>query len=282
MAGGIGKLIGGALGLIAAGPIGALVGVLIGHQYDASGESEQPVVGGGASAARVQALFLPATFRVMGHVAKSDGRVSEQEIEAARSMMRALRLNDTQVRQAMECYGQGKQPDFAVAAELRDLRSAMAAYPQLAQFFIELQLQAALAGNGLAPQPRERVRYAAQQLGLSGVHFQQLETLLRWRQGAQWRSGASDSGGAWNARDGAAATEQLERERLATAYSLLEVKPGDSDDAIVKAYRRQMSRHHPDKLQAQGLPEAMLERAKERTQQIQAAYELIRGARRMS
>ena len=40
-------------------------------------------------------------------------------------------------------------------------------------------------------------------------------------------------------------------------------------------YRRQMSKHHPDKLQSQGLPESMLERAKERTQQIQAAYELL-------
>ena len=49
---------------------------------------------------------------------------------------------------------------------------------------------------------------------------------------------------------------------------------------VVKAYRRQMSRHHPDKLKANGLPESMLERAKERTQQIQAAYELIRDAAR--
>jgi len=42
-----------------------------------------------------------------------------------------------------------------------------------------------------------------------------------------------------------------------------------------------MSRHHPDKLQAQGLPESMLERAKERTQQIQAAYQMLRDLRGM-
>ncbi len=56
---------------------------------------------------------------------------------------------------------------------------------------------------------------------------------------------------------------------------------GASDEQVVKAYRRQMSRNHPDKLQANGLPESMLERAKERTQQIQAAYELVRSARGM-
>jgi DnaJ like chaperone protein len=54
-----------------------------------------------------------------------------------------------------------------------------------------------------------------------------------------------------------------------------------SDEEVVKAYRRQMSRHHPDKLKANGLPQSMLERAKERTQQIQAAYEVIRERRGM-
>jgi DnaJ like chaperone protein len=276
MVNGIGKIVGGALGLIAGGPVGALVGVLIGHQYDAAGDTAAD--GGQASAARVQAVFLPATFRLMGHIAKSDGRVSEQEIEAARGMMRALRLNSGQIRLAMDCFTAGKQPGFALAEELRSLRAALAPYPQLAQFFIELQLQAALAGNGLAPQARERVRYASQQLGLSGAHFQQLESLLRWRQGAQARAGGA---GGWDARDQVQGA-QLERERLAAAYALLEVKAGDSDEAVVKAYRRQMSRHHPDKLQANGLPEAMLERAKERTQQIQQAYEYVRSARRMS
>ena len=42
-----------------------------------------------------------------------------------------------------------------------------------------------------------------------------------------------------------------------------------------------MSRHHPDKLKANGLPDSMLERAKERTQQIHGAYELMRERRGM-
>jgi DnaJ like chaperone protein len=42
-----------------------------------------------------------------------------------------------------------------------------------------------------------------------------------------------------------------------------------------------MSRHHPDKLKANGLPDSMLERAKEQAQEIQASYELIRVRRGM-
>lgn len=280
MAAGIGKIVGGALGLMAAGPVGALVGVLIGHQYDTAGDTgadgQQP---GPGDATRVQELFVPATFRLMGHVAKSDGRVSEQEIEAARGMMRALRLDAGQVRLAMDCFTQGKQPDFSLAQEMSRLRAVLSAYPQLTQSFIELQLQAALAGNGLAPEPRERVRRAAYQLGLGAAHFQQLENLVRWRQGAHAWSGAAGAG--WRPYS-EAGSHAFQQERLTAAYALLEAQPSDTDEQVTKSYRRQMSRHHPDKLQGHGLPEAMLERAKERTQQIQQAYELIRAARGMS
>ncbi len=97
------------------------------------------------------------------------------------------------------------------------------------------------------------------------------------------RSSAGTRGGAAGGAEGAAGTGPgfTGEERIAQAYSVLEAEPRMSDEQIVKAYRRQMSRHHPDKLKANGLPDSMLERAKERTQQIQAAYEAIRARRGM-
>ena len=52
-----------------------------------------------------------------------------------------------------------------------------------------------------------------------------------------------------------------------------------SDADIKKTYRRLMSQHHPDKLVSRGLPEQMIKDATEKTQQIKAAYELIRKSR---
>ena len=62
---------------------------------------------------------------------------------------------------------------------------------------------------------------------------------------------------------------------MAAAYRVLEIEPSATDPELVKAYRRQMSRHHPDKLKANGLPDSMMEHAKERTQQIREAYEFL-------
>lgn len=259
-----GKVIGGVLGFAAlGGPIGALLGAVIGHQYDSYADTKA----GAGAAARVQALFFPATFKLMGHVAKADGRVSEQEIAAARSLMQALHLTPDQTQQAIAHYTAGKQTDFSMESALRELRQALAPYPQMAQFFIELQLQVAIVGNGLAERPRERLRNAASLLGINSARYMRLEALMRWRA----------SGG----QGGAAASQHSDGERLEQAYALLEIQRTASDEQVTKAYRRQMSRHHPDKLQANGLPESMLERAKERTQQIQAAYELLRAARGM-
>ena len=269
-----GKLIGGTLGLLAAGPIGAALGVFLGHQFD-SGQIGGKVLGATPNSHLVNELFFPSTFRVMGHIAKADGHVSQQEIASARAVMHALHLNPQQIQAAIGYFTEGKQPGFDLDAQLTGLRASLAAYPDLAHFFIEIQLQASLAGNGLSDVPRARLQRVATVLGVSPNDFARLESILRFRQGA---GAAFGSGAGAGATMGATAANA---ERLAQAYALLEGTAAMPDEEIVKAYRRQMSRHHPDKLKANGLPDSMLERAKERTQQIQAAYELIRARRGM-
>ena len=68
-----GKGIGGLIGAFVAGPVGSLVGVLLGHQLDQSLRS------GSGSVSEISRLFFETTFEVMGQVAKIDGRVSEDE-----------------------------------------------------------------------------------------------------------------------------------------------------------------------------------------------------------
>ncbi len=51
----------------------------------------------------------------------------------------------------------------------------------------------------------------------------------------------------------------------------------DADGKTVKrAYRKLMNEHHPDKLMAKGLPPEMMNVAKEKSQEIQNAYDLIK------
>ena len=96
----IGKVAGGVLGAVVMGPIGAALGVLLGHQFDEdSGAAQQELPPQDLQA--IGERFFRATFRVMGYLAKSDGRVSELEISAARAVMAELRLGAEQTREAI-------------------------------------------------------------------------------------------------------------------------------------------------------------------------------------
>jgi DnaJ like chaperone protein len=246
-----GKLIGGALGM-ALGPIGAALGVAVGHQYDLMTERR---VRPGAE------QFFLSTFRVMGHVAKADGRVSEREIEAARQVMRSLRLDPMQVKAAIAQFTHGKQPEFVLESEMADLRASCHSQPEILRTFVEILLRFTLAGADLSGNARARVTRAAGLLGVSPVQLARMEAALR---------------------GGAPASAQDSAARTAAAYRTLETEASVTNDELKRIYRRLMSRHHPDKLKANGLPDSMLEHAKQRTQAIQEAYELLRVQRGIS
>jgi DnaJ like chaperone protein len=252
-----GKLIGGLIGLLALGPVGAMVGAALGHQYD--------VNSGRGPARPLGDQFFVSTFRLMGHVAKADGRVTEREIQAARGVMSSLRLNDTQVRRAIDEFTRGKQPQFDLQAEMARLRTACRSHPEILHVFLEIQLRFAVYGSEMTPATRARVTQAAGLLGISPALLARVEAALRG-------GGAGPQGNA--TRDPAS--------RIAAAYRTMEVDPAISNEDLTKAYRRLMSRHHPDKLKANGLPDSMLEHAKQRTQAIREAYELLREQRGLS
>ena len=94
----IGKAVGGVLGFVVGGPIGSALGVLLGHQFDrgadqlSSGESIR------FGSNRIQQVFFEASFSVMGHIAKADGRVSEGEVRAARRIMHGMKLPPAEVK----------------------------------------------------------------------------------------------------------------------------------------------------------------------------------------
>jgi len=266
-----GKVVGGAIGLLVGGPVGAAVGVVLGHQIDeyATGR-EEPRLRSDPDSLAVGEHFFRSAFRVMGHVAKADGRVSESEIAAARAVMSDLRLNEHQVRTAIDHFNSGKQPEFNLAGELMSLANVARGRPALMRTFMEIQVRAALSGNNMEGPARQLLGYMANRLNVSMIELSQIEAVLRIRSGT-FRQQYSQQ----TARSSAA-------EQLNQAYSVLECSASSSDGEVVKAYRRQLSRNHPDKLKANGLPESMIEHAKQRTQQIIEAYELIKTKRGLS
>jgi len=270
-----GKIIGVIVGLMLfRSPWGALIGLILGHFYDQS-VSKVRSAGGGAGVLEIGERFFAATFEVMGHVAKSDGRVSEAEIAAARKVMAELRLNGAQIHAAIAHFTRGKAQDFDLPTTMQEFAEACANRPDLVRVFLEVQVRAALEGVDMQGPARLAIQKVADLLEVSRIELAHMEAVLRIRR-EQFKAGAGAG-----PRNGNAGSQAPPRSgmQMNAAYQILEVDPKATDEEVAKAYRRQLSKHHPDKLKANGLPDSMLEHAKQRTQQIIEAYELIKSAR---
>ena len=271
-----GKILGAILGyVIGRGWLGAIVGFVLGHQFDAAGKRRRAGSASGngtAGPAELRRAFFEATFQVMGHVAKSDGLVTEQEIDAARGAMRRFSLAEADRQRAIECFTAGKLADFPLEATLERLRRLAGNQPDLCRLFVQIQLEASIQGNGLGDRPRAVFQRSCRALGVSQLEFAALEAMLRMHAGGygQGAGGRSSQGTGFGSSTNS---------RLADAYEALGVTTSAADAEVTRAFRRLMSQNHPDKLVAQGLPESMITAAHERTQRILEAYELVKTHR---
>lgn len=255
-----GKAIGGILGL-AFGPVGALIGIAIGHQVDQGGQLFGMRRGG---VQQVSRLFFEVTFEVMGQVAKVDGRVSENEIRVARGIMHGMRLDEAQVREAIDCFTRGKSASYPLTERLADLWRQMGERNDLARAFMQIQLQAAVAAEPIGAEKRQLLWRVASALRLTRAELAQLEALVRA-----------------HAADGARSAHVNDAAALDEAYRVLGMTPDSSNEEIKTAYRRLMNQHHPDKLVARGMPESMAGVAEQKTREIRAAYEKVKARRGM-
>lgn len=265
-----GKIIGGAFGYLLGGPLGAALGAALGHNFDAGlkrvahGAGFEP-----GDQQRVQTAFFTATFTVMGHIAKADGRVSEQEIALARGVMQHMQLNEAMSRAAMKLFNEGKAAGFPLDDALEQFRLECHRRHNLLRMFVEIQVQAAYADGLMHPQEQAVLLHICDRLHISRNEYAQIEAFI-----LSQMHGRAGAGGAGSSQRSTATT-------LQDAYAMLGISEKVGDNEVKRAYRRLMNQHHPDKLVAKGLPEEMMQVAKEKTQEIKAAYEQIKKTRGM-
>lgn len=251
---------GAVIGLVIGGARGLLIGALLGY---ATGWGLRAVLLSGAQL--MQSQFLESTFAIMGALCKADGVVSRDEIRVAEQTFDRLHLSAEQREMAKAAFNRGKAPDFDLTAEADRLSGIRYGRLSLLRLFLQIQCMAVAADGKVHPAEHEMLVRVARSLGLTERDVMQLEALLR-------AASAGPSAGAG----------PTARARLDDAYTALGLDPDASVAEIKRAYRRLISKNHPDKLAARGLPENMREIAEERAREINVAYELIKEARGFS
>ncbi len=257
-----GKLIGGVLGLLRGGITGAILGALFGHMVDRFFQGIAGVKG-------TQEAFFEALFCSLGYLAKADGHVSQAEIHMVENLMQRMQISGEDRQKAIRFFNQGKQPGFKLPAALGNFARMSLARRDLRQMFMEIMVEAAFSSDGLTPPEQAVLEQIARELHIPAS---MLEAMLQARRFGGGYSGA----GAGNGQRTAAG---VQRGTLPQAYAQLGLTPDASDAEVKKAYRKLVSQYHPDKLVSRGLPEEMMDMAKNRVRDINTAYEQIKQAK---
>ncbi len=260
-----GKIIGMTAGLATGKLWIALFGLVLGHQFDRGFAEKFSYFGQQNFDARLDPLpksFVKALFQTMGYLAKVDGRVTEDEIRAARACMHRIGLGPSEIRQAIEWFDSGKQHNFSLISTLRQLRQESARRSEIRGLFIRLLMEVSLSKDRLHQRERSYFWTICSELDIGRVELAQLEAMIRAQRGFQ----RSPQGSA-------------DAERVRGAYSILGINESSSNAEIKQAYRRLMNKNHPDKLASKNPDAAAIADAARKTREIRSAYEMLKSRR---
>ena len=188
--------------------------------------------------------------------------VSRAESNAVEQIIVMLKLHGEAREQAKAAFNRGKKNDFDLDAAVDQFARISRGRAPLVQLFLQLQCMAVAADGRVDPAKHAMLVRIAQRLGLTEADVSQLEALLRAAMG-----GPSATGG------------KPQKDRLADAYAALGITADAKPAEIKRAYRKLISKNHPDKLAARGLPESIRPVAEERSRELNSAYDLIKSAR---
>ena len=246
-----GKLIGTGVGMFG-GPVGALVGVALGHAYD----KKNPEV---TDERKARVLYLAYFFSCLAKVAKADGRVSEAEIEVAESLMTRLGLTDKMRDFAINVFRKAKDGKVPIDDYLSQTGRLIGFDSTVGQSFLGGLFEMARAEDGKMSELQARILLRGEEC----LHLPH-GTVQSWVKGG-YAPPADDP-------DGAALS-------LDEAYHTLDVPKTATGAEVKAAYRKKCAAFHPDKIQSKGLPPEFTTFANDQLTRINQAHGLIRKAR---
>ena len=256
---GLGKWIGGIVGFMAMGPLGALAGYVFGSMFEGSSEERSDNGGGSAgnnSAYGQRNSFLFAMLVMASYIIRADGKIMHSEMEFVRNFLRRnfgeaavsegeqILLNLFEQRKRME-----QTNPYAFQNVIHDSGAQIAvnlSYEERLQLLSFLVMIAQSDGN-VCDAEIAALKEVAQCMRLSAA---EVDSMLN-----------------------------LNGDSLEDAYKVLEIEPSATDSEVRAAYKKLALKHHPDRVATLG--EDIKNAAKVKFQQINNAKERIYKARGM-
>ena len=239
-----GKMIGGAAGLALGGPIGLLVGLAAGHLVDHAARRTLDRGAPNTVADPLQqrrAAFTVALIALAAKMAKADGVVTRDEIDAFK---RVFRIPEGELSQVGRIFDAARAEATGFEPYADQVATIFRGHANVLEELLLALAAVAAADRSIHVAERRFLEDVAQRFGLGP------DAVTRVLGTVMPESGPDP-------------------------YKVLGISRDASDADIKAAYRTLIREKHPDRLTAQGMPEDMIELATKETQAINAAYDRI-------
>ena len=233
----IGGLVGGMIGFTFLGPLGALIGSVVGSRMGRNSVRRK-----NPNNFDHQVAFFAALFACLAKIAKADGQVTKEEINKIEDFItQKFNLDGEQRNFAINIFQKAKDDNVSFDAYAKQLASLLKSSPNSLMIFYELLFELAMADGELHPNEEKLLKRVPRIFGFNDGLYNQL----------------------------------FQKYGLKTQnfYEVLGVSKQMNFDEIRKMYLKKRREFHPDKLISKGLPEELIEKAKEKFIEIQEAYE---------
>ena len=231
-----GGITGGLLGFVVFGPLGALVGSVIGSNLSSRSRRKRP------NNFDKQVAFFAALFACLAKIAKADGRVDESEINKIEEIIsKKLNLNKEHRKFAINIFQKAKDDNISFESYATNFYQILSSSPNSLLVFYEILFELALADGILHPKEEELLKKIPRIFNFEHNVYRSLYE------------------------------KYVDRNR--NFYKVLGVKENSSFSEIKKTYLKKRKEFHPDTLIGKGLPEEFIQKAKEKFIEIQEAYE---------
>jgi DnaJ like chaperone protein len=242
-----GKLSFGTVGLLFAGPLGAIAGAALGHHLIDKDDNYQGDSGGFRPVEQAQAAYFISLFSVLGKLAKVDGVVNNEEIAVVEGFISMLRIPEDEKQFAKRIFIEARDSQYSIDDFAEQLYRMNRHQPIILISFMDLLFKMAAADGKLHENEDAALSRIRNIFCISEQQFNDIKTRYF--------------------KD----TDKY--------YKILCCTPANSDQEIKSSYKRLIKDFHPDAVISKGLPEEFVQFATGRFREIQDAYEKIRKER---
>ena len=232
-----GSLIGGFIGFSFAGPIGALIGSVVGGKISSTRRS-----GFQRSFAPPQQVFAIALIMLTAKLAKADGQVSKEELIAIKNK---LKIPDHEIDQVGKIFNKAKEDSLGYEPYAQQIAKIYRKNPAVLDEVINILFYIAESDGTVSDSELAMIGNIGRIFGLNDSQFDSI------------RESRKDS------------------DKL-NPYVVLGCNSNDDFKMIRKKYLKLSKEHHPDVLVSKGVPNEVIEQSKKKMRSINSAFDKIK------